>query len=125
MPTKLQLREFDLRAAHRLRDLREAAGMTQDQVAEFLDLHVTNVGRMEHGKAGISMGQLYYLCVKWNIPFESILPDREGNVLPNLKRFSQKQTLQLFKQLNELPPHLQDFVVAQVEHTVNNLRKLV
>lgn len=46
----------------RLRELREAAHLTQESLAERADLHSTFVSKLERGAAGVSVDTIAALC---------------------------------------------------------------
>lgn len=124
MPTKSDLRELELRCARQMKVLREGHGLTQVQLAEYLSIDRTQISRKEQGTQGISISEAFFMALKFNLPLEALLPDKSRDLLPNLKKFQQKQTLKLFKMLNELPPHHQDMVVSTIEHLMKQLKNI-
>jgi transcriptional regulator with XRE-family HTH domain len=70
----------------RLRDLREAAGLTQDQVAERVKLKRTSITNIERGRQHIALHQLYLLAAAVGKSPTELLPDSESalqELLPN------------------------------------------
>lgn len=51
----------------RIRSLRKAAGMTQEELAEKADLHSTYIGQVERGEKNITVETLYKVTSALNI----------------------------------------------------------
>jgi transcriptional regulator with XRE-family HTH domain len=69
-----------------LRDLREEAGLTQDQVAERVKLKRTSITNIERGRQHIALHQLYLLAAAVGKSPSDLLPDAESamqELLPN------------------------------------------
>jgi transcriptional regulator with XRE-family HTH domain len=66
-----------------VRRLRIARGLTQDQLAEVVGLHITYVRRIERGGVNISLGVLLMLAHALAVKPEELL---EPAKLPPLKR---------------------------------------
>jgi transcriptional regulator with XRE-family HTH domain len=60
-----------------LRDLRRAAGLTQDQVAERVKLKRTSITNIERGRQHIALHQLYLLANAVGKAPSDLLPDAE------------------------------------------------
>ena len=52
---------------NRLRELRKAAGMKQQELANLLDVTTTQVSDIERGNTTTSMARLYQLCEYFNV----------------------------------------------------------
>jgi transcriptional regulator with XRE-family HTH domain len=60
-----------------LRDLRKAAGLTQDQVAERVELKRTSITNIERGRQHIALHQLYLLANAVGKAPSDLLPETE------------------------------------------------
>jgi transcriptional regulator with XRE-family HTH domain len=70
----------------RLRDLREEAGLTQDQIAERVKLKRTSITNIERGRQHIALHQLFLLAAAVGKSPTELLPDSESalqELLPN------------------------------------------
>ena len=61
------------RIGARVRELREAAGLTQQQVADHLHVHRMTVWRVEHGRFDLGASQLRPLAHLFGVPPSEIL----------------------------------------------------
>ena len=57
----------------RLRELRKAAGMKQQELANLLEVTTTKVSDMERGNTTTSMARLYQLCEYFNVSADYLL----------------------------------------------------
>ena len=57
----------------RLRELRKAAGMKQQELANLLDVTTTQVSDIERGNTTTSMARLYQLCEYFNVSADYLL----------------------------------------------------
>ena len=57
----------------RLRELRKAAGMKQQELANLLEVTTTQVSDMERGNTTTSMARLYQLCEYFNVSADYLL----------------------------------------------------
>ena len=58
---------------NRLRELRKAAGMKQQELANLLDVTTTQVSDIERGNTTTSMARLYQLCEYFNVSADYLL----------------------------------------------------
>lgn len=67
--------EVDLlgRFGARLRVLREAAGLSQEQLADLAEIHRTYVGSVERGERNLSLLNMYSLADALGIPVTDLL----------------------------------------------------
>lgn len=63
---------FDLAFGARVRDLREAASLTQEQVAERMGVAVSTVSRLERGVSGINTSRLPALATSLGVSISSL-----------------------------------------------------
>ena len=61
------------RIGNRVRELREAAGLTQQQVADHLHVHRMTVWRVEHGRFDLGASQIRPLAHLLGVPPSTIL----------------------------------------------------
>ena len=57
----------------RLRELRKAAGMKQQELANLLEVTTTQVSDMERGNTTTSMARLYQLCEYFHVTADYLL----------------------------------------------------
>ena len=60
-------------SGNRLRELRKAAGMKQQELANLLDVTTTQVSDIERGNTTTSMARLYQLCEYFNVSADYLL----------------------------------------------------
>lgn len=67
----------DFRAAfgHRVRELRERSGLSQEDVAEYADLHVTYVSGIERGRRNPGLNTLFRLARAFRVSPQELLAD--------------------------------------------------
>ena len=58
---------------NRLRELRKAAGMKQQELANLLDVTTTQVSDIERGNTTTSMARLYQLCEYFHVSADYLL----------------------------------------------------
>ena len=63
------------RIGNRVRELREAAGLTQQQVADHLHVHRMTVWRVEHGRYDLGASQLRPLAALLGVDPAALLPN--------------------------------------------------
>jgi len=61
------------RVGRRIGELREAAGLTQAQVAEELDMTVSNYQRIEHGLQNLSIKTMVRVAAALGVPAAKLL----------------------------------------------------
>ncbi|NMM22760.1 MAG: helix-turn-helix transcriptional regulator [Phycicoccus sp.] len=59
----------------RVRELRVAAGMSQEDLAERASLHRTYIGSVERGERNLAIGNCYALADALNVPLREMLGD--------------------------------------------------
>lgn len=67
----------DLRAAlgHRVKELREGLGLSQQQLAEQADLDITYISGIERGKRNPGLNSLNQLARALKVPLPALLSD--------------------------------------------------
>jgi transcriptional regulator with XRE-family HTH domain len=70
------------RFGYHLRELRQAAGLTQEELANDADIPINQVGRIERGEINPTLSTLYALSValKKNLPEFLNFLDQEGHI---------------------------------------------
>lgn len=61
-----------------LRAARQAAGLTQEQVAERLKQAQTYVSRSERGEHRVDIAELYYFCQVYGVRFTDFMAELEA-----------------------------------------------
>lgn len=59
----------------RVREMRVAAGMSQEDLAERTSLHRTYIGSVERGERNLAIGNCYALADALNVPLREMLGD--------------------------------------------------
>ena len=75
---------------NRLRELRKAAGMKQQELANLLDVTTTQVSDIERGNTTTSMARLYQLCEYFNVSAYYLLGFTDD---PKPKSWKKKMTV--------------------------------
>lgn len=68
-------KEFNIVIGNRIKQAREAAGLTQDRFAELVGMGTKNVSAIERGTVGVSLPALKRICQVLSIPSDDILFD--------------------------------------------------
>ena len=61
----------------RLRDARQARGLTQEQAAEIMGLHPKSIPRLERGTANPTVSTLLAASVAYKVPLRDLLLETE------------------------------------------------
>lgn len=70
--------DFRARVAERIREVRVAAGKSQEQVAERLGCAVPNYRRMERGKQNLTIDTLYRIAIAIGVDPDALLAAPAG-----------------------------------------------
>ena len=70
-------KELNIQIGERIKAAREAAGKTQEQLAEAIDVSPQYISDLERGVVGISIPTLKRLCIYLAISSDQILFDRQ------------------------------------------------
>jgi transcriptional regulator with XRE-family HTH domain len=63
-----------VRFGNRLREVREAAGVSQEKLAELAGLHRTYVSSVERGKRNISLQNIERLALALGVSMKELMP---------------------------------------------------
>ena len=74
MPKRRRLRREDKQLANRIRALRQAQGLTQEELAARLGVSPTYIAHMETYWRGVSLPMLYRLAKVFGIPLRDFFP---------------------------------------------------
>lgn len=72
---------INVEIGQRVKQNREAAGMTQESFSELIGLGVKHVSAIECGAVGVSLPTLKRICTVLSVPADALLfdcPDEEG-----------------------------------------------
>ena len=86
----IERKPINIRVGKAIKNIRESAGLTQQQFAELISMGTKNISSVERGERGISIETLERICGKLNVSSDSILfGDRHTNDIDLLaERFS-------------------------------------
>lgn len=90
-------KEINIQIGEQVKRAREQASLTQEQMAERIDVSPQYVSDLERGVVGISIATLKRLCVELAIPSDQILfgkcPENEASAIAEkCKRLTKKQS---------------------------------
>lgn len=72
---------YDIKeSGRRIRNLRKQHGMTQGQLAEQINLGLTNVGRIERGQQGLSIDSLIEVALFFGVSLDYIVLGHDTQV---------------------------------------------
>lgn len=66
-------KEINIEVGNAIREVRERAGLTQEQFGELVSLGTKNVSDIERGVTGITLSTLKRICEKLSVSSDSIL----------------------------------------------------
>ena len=105
-----QKKEINVEVGRRVREAREAAGLTQERFAELIGISPQNISCVERGLAGVSLTVLRRMCEILHVSSDALLMGKPvGNDVEILAR-----------RLEQLPPE-QFRVVRDVINSVLEL----
>lgn len=104
---------INVEVGRRVREAREAAGLTQERFAELVGISPQNVSCVERGLAGVSLTVLRRMCEILQVSSDSLLMGESGN----------NQAEAIAHRLEKLPPE-QFRVVREVINSVLELTAL-
>jgi len=64
-----------VRFGKRLRETREAAGVSQEKLGELSGVHRTYVSSVERGKRNVSLVNIERFALALNVPMGDLMPD--------------------------------------------------
>lgn len=78
-------KEINIRIGERIKNARDGAQLTQEQLAERIEVSAQYVSDLERGVVGISIPTLTRLCLSLGVSSDNILfGDSEGDVFTSL-----------------------------------------
>lgn len=104
---------INVEVGRRVREAREAAGLTQERFAELVGISPQNVSCVERGLAGVSLTVLRRMCEILQVSSDSLLMGESGN----------NHAEAIAHRLEKLPPE-QFRVVREVINSVLELTAL-
>ena len=103
-------KEINIEVGCRVRQAREAAGLTQERFAELIGVSPQNVSCVERGLAGVSLTVLRRICETLHVSSDALLWGRSGGNDAEI----------LARRLEQLPP--EQFRVVQ--NVINSVLEL-
>lgn len=93
-------KEINIEIGERVKYARECSGLTQEQLAERIDVSTQYISDLERGVVGISISTLKKLCVSIGISSDQILFDPKADnslnaVIDKCRGLSREQTMLL------------------------------
>lgn len=84
-------KDINIEIGNRIKKAREAAGLTQDRIAELIGMGTKNVSAIERGVVGVSLSSLQKICQVLSVPSDELLFDRgaENDVQKITSRLNQ------------------------------------
>lgn len=76
-PTARAIKRELRRIGERLRELRLARGLTQEQAAEAIGVHPKHMIKMEKGGANLTVATLVAASVAFKVPLRDLFPETE------------------------------------------------
>lgn len=89
-------KDINIEIGGRIKEAREAAGLTQDRFAELIDLGTKNVSAIERGAVGVSLASMKRICQVLAVSsdvilFENEAPNDVRNLTARLERLNPRQ----------------------------------
>ena len=101
-------KEINVEVGRRIRQAREAAGLTQERFAELIGVSPQNVSCVERGLAGVSLTVLRRMCQILRVSSDALLLDRPGGGDADA----------LARRLEQLPPEQFRVVQEIINHVL-------
>lgn len=108
-----QKKNINIEVGRRVRQAREAAGLTQERFAELIGISPQNVSCIERGLTGMSLTVLHRMCKTLHVTSDSLLMDEYG----------ENDAEAIARRLQQLPPQ-QFQVVKEIINSVLELSAL-
>lgn len=92
--------EINMSLADKLKKLRKDFCMTQDEVAELLDMSRTSFSKYENGAANPPLRVLRKLAAIYNVPIDFLIQDEQNMLILNSNPDIADESLMYFSQLS-------------------------
>ncbi len=92
--------EINMSLANKLKKLRKDFCMTQDEVAELLDMSRTSFSKYENGAANPPLRVLRKLAAIYNVPIDFLIQDEQNMLILNSNADIADESLMYFSQLS-------------------------
>ncbi|PFW04155.1 XRE family transcriptional regulator [Bacillus thuringiensis] len=101
----------------RLKALRLEKGMTQQQLADFLDIEKSNISRFESGKQSPSSDNRVKMAKLFNVSVDYMLGLSEHKSLDKEKSEKiSKEAANLMEKINKLPPEKRKLIENLIDN---------
>lgn len=114
---------FDARIGLRIREQRKLKGMTQQQLADALQISFQQVQKYEHGTNKISVERLFQLSTVFGLPLEAWVNEGETSIVaaPSTDKNS-RQALLLLQAFHAIPDEEGRALVCNLARTLAGVR---
>lgn len=100
----------------RIREERIRIGLTQEQVAEFIDVSTTYIGFIERGERSVTLEKLILLAECFHVSMDSLIL---GTSVPKETTAEEDQLLFLW---NRASPEEQDLILSIIDVIINKTK---
>ena len=101
----------------RIREERIRIGLTQEQVAEFIDVSTTYIGFIERGERSVTLEKLILLADCFHISIDSLI-----NEIPAPKKNTAEEDQLLFL-WNRASPEERDMILSIIDVIINKTKR--
>ena len=99
-----------------IRRLREERGITQQQLADLVNMHRSNYSKIEKGERELSISALVKVAKHFSITLDELV-NMKGKI-PQEEKLEDKTTLEQVKMINELEPQDKEMVFRLIDSII-------
>jgi transcriptional regulator with XRE-family HTH domain len=111
-----------MKIGENLKKLREAKGMTQQEMADLIHTHRTGYSKMENNQQDIPVDCLILIAKHFAITVDDIIYYGQKNELPQEVSMQDTATLEQLKMINELDTEEKSILLKLIETFVSKKR---
>lgn len=112
----ITLLQFNTKMKHigkTIKSIREEKGLTQQQIAELVNMHRSNYSKVESGERDLSIDAINKIAKYFNITIDELV-NFDGN-LPQEINIEDKTIMEKVKLINELEPEEKNMVFKMID----------